>query len=274
MERALILSGGGARGAFQVGVLRYLQEKNWTPDLICGTSVGAVNAAALGSGMSLDQIAHFWLAYDRQKMFRFTPQKFIMTLLSRREFSPMSDTSPLKSLLESHVDPDALRRSRTKIVIAAVNMRTSQLTYFDQSEIGVRHVMASSAIPMVFPWQFIDGEPYWDGVTLGNTPIMPALEKGAKEIIVVLLSPVGAFPQALPRTHMRVAELIFEQSLISSYCMAVNHLADEEVTIRTVAPAQMLGFRSILNFTPGHAEKLIQEGYDSAREQLGNFFNE
>jgi NTE family protein len=273
MERALILSGGGARGAFQVGVLRYLQEVNWTPDMICGSSVGAVNASALGSGMSLDQIAHFWLAYERQKMFCFTPQKFIMSLLSRRKFSPMSDTSPLESLLESHVDPEALRRSRTKIVIAAVNMRTSQLTYFDQSEISVRHVMASSAIPMVFPWQFIDGEPYWDGVTLGNTPIMPALERGAKEIIAVLLSPVGAFPQPLPRTHMQVAELIFEQSLVSSYCMAVNHLADKKVLIRTVAPEQMLGFRSILNFTPGNAKRLIQEGYDSAKKQLDGFFN-
>ena len=50
MKKALILSGGGARGAFQVGVWQYLREINWTPDLICGTSIGAVNAAAIGSG--------------------------------------------------------------------------------------------------------------------------------------------------------------------------------------------------------------------------------
>lgn len=272
MRRALILSGGGARGAFQVGVLRYLQENRWTPDIICGTSVGAVNATAIGSGMTLDQMAQFWLTYDRRQMFRFTPQKFIMTLLSRRKFSPMADTSLLRSLMESHVDSEALRRSRTKIVISAVNMRTSRLTYFDQSEIDVRHVMASSAIPMTFPWQFIDGEPYWDGVTLGNTPIAPALEKGAKDIIAVLLSPVGAFPQSLPRTHMQATELIFEQSLISSYCMAVEHLADEDVTIRTVAPERMLGFRSILNFSPGQARQLIQDGYACAKKQLGDFF--
>ncbi|MBF0574025.1 MAG: patatin-like phospholipase family protein, partial [Desulfamplus sp.] len=55
MKRALILSGGGSRGSFQVGVWRYLQEKQWYPDMICGTSIGAINAVAIGSGLTTEQ---------------------------------------------------------------------------------------------------------------------------------------------------------------------------------------------------------------------------
>jgi len=60
MKKALILSGGGARGAFQIGVWQYLQDKGWDPDMICGTSVGAINAVAIGSGMPLAKLLDIW----------------------------------------------------------------------------------------------------------------------------------------------------------------------------------------------------------------------
>jgi NTE family protein len=294
MERALILSGGGARGAFQVGVCQYLQEAGWIPEMVCGTSIGAINAVAIGSGMTLDQMAYFWKIYDRRKLFRNTIQKFILSLFNLRKFSPLMDPAPMRDLLSTLMDLDALRKSSQEIIITAVNLKTSQLRYFNQDMITIDHVMASAAVPMIFPWQFIDGEPYWDGGVMDNTPIIPALEHRAKQIIVVLLSPVGAFNQTLPKSHRQVMELMFEHSLIGAYKSSMvyhacgnkarpvdrgdlpvhfspyNHCREDQ-SITTVAPTRMLGFRSFFNFSKPQVTQLIREGYDSARQQLKCF---
>ncbi len=285
MKQALILAGGGARGAFQVGVLRFLEEMNWKPDMICGTSVGGVNAVGIGCGMKPAELAAFWKTYNRRMLFDLTLQKFILSFLSRRKFKPLMDTQPLRAVLEKHIDIEALRRSRTEIIITAVNMRTSAVTYFDRSVITIGHLLASGAIPLIFPWQFIDGEPYWDGGIMANVPIMPALERGAKEIIIVLLSPIGwvkstvsgADYQPLPQTHSQVAELMLEHFLFASGGVLLEAMKKglyADVKIATVAPARMLGLRSLLNFSSKEAERLIREGYDNARDQLRHFFKE
>ena len=294
MKRALVLSGGGARGAFQVGVMKYLNEINWKPDLICGTSVGAVNAVAYGTGMSINQLTGLWRTYQRKKMYRVTLPIIIRSLRSRKRFSPLSDTRPLKKLLMEHLKIENLRNSTTEVLIAALNMNTGQINYFNQHVIEIDHIMAASAIPGLFPWHYIDNEPYWDAGLMVNTPITPALERGAEEIIAVLLSPVGAFKQQLPRTPLEVAELVFEHFLIGSYTNslpnsswqvnpdAVCHetplpaspqlqLSGKGTRIITVAPTRMLGFKSLLNFSRRQADTLIAEGYNNARMQLKPF---
>jgi NTE family protein len=294
IERALILSGGGARGAFQVGVCQYLQEAGWVPEMVCGTSIGAINAVAIGSGMKLDQMAHFWKIYDRRKMFRITMQKFMLSLFKLRKFSPLMDPAPLRDLLSKLVDLDTLRKSSKEIIITAVNLKTSQLRYFNNNTINIDHVMASAAVPIIFPWQFIDGEPHWDGGVMDNTPIIPALEHGAKKIIVVLLSPVGAGNLSLPQSHMQVMELMFEHSLIGAYNTSLEYRAGrntpqsvgrgdlppdtspfnhcrQDQNIAVVAPTRMLGFRSFFNFSKPQVTQLIREGYNNARKQLKDF---
>jgi len=291
MKRALVLSGGGARGAFQVGVMKYLNEINWTPDLICGTSVGAINAVAIGSGMSLDRITRLWQTYRRKRMFRVTLPILIRSFKSRRQYSPMSDTRPLKNLLETNLDFDALRSARQEILISTLNMTTGQIVYFNQHAIGIHHLMAASAIPGLFGWQYIDNIPYWDAGLMVNTPITPALGKNAREIIVVLHSPVGAFNIKEPQSPMDVAQLVFEHFLIGSYTNSLPNsswevnpesqchqtplpnspqlqLSAKGIKILTVAPTRMLGFRSLLNFSLRQANELIEEGYNNARMQL------
>lgn len=296
MQKALILSGGGARGAFQVGVMKYLQEIGWQPDLICGTSVGAINAAAMGSGMSIDLMARLWRTYRRKKMFRVTLLTLFASLRSRRRFTPMSDTGPLKKLIETSIDLDALRNSPQEILISALNMRTGQIVYFNQRTITHRHLMAASAIPGLFGWEHINGNPYWDAGLMVNTPLTPALKMGARQIVVILHSPVGAFPVKEPKTAMEVAELVFEHFLIGSYTCSLpvdswrlhpnaeSHqspspdspqlqLSDCRANILTVAPTRMLGFRSLLNFSLRQADALMAEGYNNARIQLKPHLN-
>jgi NTE family protein len=277
MKRALILSGGGARGAFQVGVWKYLLEKGWDPDLICGTSVGAVNAVAIGSDMPLEKLMHIWKTLNHRKAFRLRLLRFLGAALSGRAFKPLLDTAPLRSTLTNALDLAALRRSRRDIIITAVNMLTSRIKLFNQDVITVDHVMASGAMPILFPWQTIDGQPYWDGGVMANTPLFPALEQGADEIVVVLLSPVGHAGQAVPKGVREAAELVFEHFLLSS-CQATGHEHGPVFTggrrprIFTVAPSRMLGFRSLLNFSVKQSLRLIDEGYRNAQAQLGELF--
>jgi NTE family protein len=295
MKKALILSGGGARGSFQVGVMKYLCEMNWRPDIVCGTSIGAINAAAYGAGLSIDELINLWKTYHRKVLYRVTLPILLRSLKSRKRFSPMADTAGMRKLLTDHIRIDALRKSETEIIITAINMRTGQVRFFTHQAIDIDVLMAAGAIPGLFPWQYIDKEPYWDAGIMVNTPITPALKRGAKEIVVVLHSPVGAFPQTLPNTPMAVAELVFEQFLIGSYTALlpdtswqVNpnagfyatplpdspqlQLSAPGVRIVTVAPRRMLGFKSLLNFSPRQANTLIQEGYNNARMQLKGFF--
>jgi len=273
MKRALILSGGGARGAFQVGVWNYLQEIGWDPDLICGTSVGALNAVAIGSGMPLEKLMHIWKTLNRGEAYRWQLLRFFWSALFARTYRPLMDTGPLRNTITNAVDLEALRRSPRDILITTVNIRTNRINLYDQNTIEVDHVMASSALPGFFPWQTIDGQPHWDGGVMANTPLFPALEQGAAEIIVVLLSPVGQFDQPEPRGVHDVAELAFEQLLIGS-CQATLHEYNpawsgiERPRISVVAPTRMLGFRSLLNFSVKQALQLIDEGYQGAKEQL------
>jgi NTE family protein len=268
MERALVLSGGGARGAFQVGVWEYLLEIGWRPELICGTSVGAINAVSIGCGMPVETLSRLWKRYNRHRMYRVTLHKFLLSLGQKDRFYPMVDTAPLRRILTEALDIEALRTCDMETLITALNMKTSRLRYFTHREITVDHLMAASAMPLIFPWQEIDGEPYWDGGVIANTPLRPALDRGAGTIVAVLLSPVGCQTLPLPQTPMELAELTFEQFMVGSYLAIREEKAAQNTRILTVCPSEPMGFKSFLDFDGEKAEALIREGYQKAREQL------
>ena len=290
MKKGLVLSGGGARGAYQAGVYKYLLEKNFVPDVIAGTSVGAINASAIGAGLSADEIVSLWLSIDMRRIMKYSFFRNLISLFSNKFYS-MMDTTPLKKFLKAHINFDKLKTSEKEIFIAAVNLITSELRYFSKKEIEIEHVMASSAIPIVFPWQFIDGVPHWDGGLMANTPISPVIDAGAKDIIVVLLSPVGKVELDLPKNRKEALERVLEFTLISSFQTvksSVDYVEEtktknpiigffEEITktselkIRTVSPKDFLGVRSVLNFSQMQSDKLIVMGYHDAKEQLGEF---
>ncbi|WP_078124173.1 patatin-like phospholipase family protein [Leptospira alexanderi] len=291
MKRALILSGGGARGAYQAGVLRYLEEIQFKPDIICGTSVGAITATAMGCGMNAAEITKLWKSIEAKKVMRYSIWNDLVDIFVK-SYSPLTDTTPLKNLLYSYLDFRKLRKNPTEIIITAVNILTAELVFFRNKEIDIEHVMASSAIPMFFPWQYVDGRPHWDGGVMANTPILPVLERGATDIVVVLLSPVGGVDMGLPKTRREGLERAFELSLIGSYQTVMSNLNFEkkkkkgkkskftsllsipsatrpELKIRTIGPRTSLGFGSILNFSQVQADYLIGRGYEDARIQFG-----
>ena len=297
-EKALVLSGGGARGAYQAGVYRYLSERGWRPDLICGTSVGAINACAIASGMDVETLDGFWRHIAYKNIYVYSIWKKIWRWIFNRGFTPVFDTAPLRKLLGTNLNLNHLKKSDVEVVICAINIVRSKLRFFTNDEITIDHIMASSAIPLLFPWQDIDGQPHWDGGLMENTPLLPALEREAKDIIVVLLSPVGEYDMPVPTSRKKAAELMLEQSLVASYQSFIEGIEFDEnlhqrlreqgplgylqslirprvipgdTRILTVAPKKMLGISSMMNFSPRQSEELLNLGYEDAKEQLGTY---
>lgn len=272
-RRALVLSGGGARGAFQIGVWQYLCEQGWSPDVICGSSVGAINATAIACGLSLDQIIQLWRGITRSSVYRYVWMRALYKTIFKRRYAPLRDTAPLRRLLRDHLDLNALRSSAIKVYLSAVDMQTGRPTYFDNQQTTIQHVMASSAIPLFFPWHWIDQKPYWDGGVMVNVPLSPAFEEGVQEIVVVLLSPVGKFDQPRPSTFANGLELMFVHLMLGSYQVMTDKyigaaLSLKQVALHVVAPERMLGFKSLVNFSPRQSMQLMDHGYNCARAQL------
>ena len=204
---ALVLQGGGALGSYQAGVYEALSTSQYLPDWIAGISVGAINAAIIAGNAAekrVERLKAFWEGITAPSspwpalsctmtgchhrssslsalMFGqpgfFAPRPPMHWLIGARPTS-YYDTSALKHTLERLVDFDRINAREIRFSVAAVNVRTGNFAYFDNAQITIRpeHVMASAALPPGFPAVEIDGEYYWDGGLVSNTPLQYVLE--------------------------------------------------------------------------------------------------
>jgi NTE family protein len=207
---ALVLQGGGALGSYQAGVFEALSASDYPPDWVAGISIGAVNAAIIAGNPPERRVARlrqfwegitappaWWPAWlngvlgagwgDHRQAAAATallfgqPGFFAPRPPTEWLFGPaptsLYDTAALKGTLESLVDFDRINAREVRFSVGAVNVRTGDLAYFDNAEIAIRpeHVMASSALPPGFPAVEIDGEHYWDGGLVSNTPLQYVL---------------------------------------------------------------------------------------------------
>src|SRR5260221_458116 len=206
---ALVLQGGGALGGYQAGVYEALATSDYLPDWVAGISIGAINAAIIAGNAPekrVERLRSFWeqitaptaawpsglsgqLAIWQQKAsansaLMFGQPGFFVPRAVQDWFSlekPLSyyRTDTLKSTLERLVDFDRINNSKEiRFSVGAVNLRTGRFAYFDSEEIIIRpeHVMASGALPPGFPPVEIDGEHYWDGGLVSNTPLQHVLD--------------------------------------------------------------------------------------------------
>jgi len=205
---ALVLQGGGALGSYQAGVYQALAESDYQPDWVAGISIGAINSAIIAGNAPEARVAklrEFWelvsspsaswldlpLAIWQDTIRRmgamsalmFGQPGFFRPNLLRcwtAGVLPTSyyDTSDLKNTLERLVDFDRINAREMRFSVGAVNVRTGNFAYFDNARQSIRpeHVMASGALPPGFPAIEIDGEFYWDGGLVSNTPLQYILE--------------------------------------------------------------------------------------------------
>ncbi len=253
----LPLQGGGAHGAFTWGVLDRLLECGDLPiEGISGTSAGAVNAVVLADGYEADGAAGarvavrtFWREVSRSGALspyrsgwwnpygaRYSPMvagvEWLNRLFSPYQLNP-GNLNPLMSLLESQIDFERLRRSRSlRLFVSATNVRTNRLHIFTNRSLSARVIAASCCLPQISQAVEIDGEAFWDGGFMGNPVIDPLLnwcETG--DIVVVQVNPRRR--ESLPRTAAdirdRVNEITFNASLMREIrCIAhITRLLDE-----------------------------------------------
>ena len=199
----LVLQGGGALGAYQAGVYQALHEAGVEPDWIVGTSIGAINASLIAGNepaQRLNALRDFWCRVECHRLWNNLPawtgvadaMSYWATLLGGVSgfFRPnpvaflgahvplgvdhagFYSTAPLRETLGELVDFALINRCQPRLTVGAAHVRTSMMRYFDSREqpITVDHILASGALPPAFPAVRIDGELYWDGGILSNTP--------------------------------------------------------------------------------------------------------
>lgn len=226
---ALVLQGGGALGSYQAGVYEALHEANYAPDWVAGISIGAFNGAVIAGNAPakrVERLHAFWETITTQApAFSAMPFADALTrqwhaacalmfgqagFFSPQTLSPWTgpsmsfySTSALRSTLETFVDFDRLNSGETRFSVAAANVRTGDFTYFDSRDITIRpeHIMASGALPPGFPSVEIDGEHYWDGGLVSNTPLQYVLDYVPRRSLLAfqvdLFNAQGALPTDL-----------------------------------------------------------------------------
>ncbi|MCP4426516.1 MAG: patatin-like phospholipase family protein [Chloroflexi bacterium] len=226
-KRALVLSGGGGRGAYHVGALRFLEEHEWLPDVVVGTSIGAVNGAALASGHNAHSLWALW-----QRLKTKDVQKAHLNPL---DGNYLLDTSPLRETLkqEGWVNFNRINspEAAVHLRVTATEVNTGHLDVFGNSSdvypsrmqkesLGLDHIIASCSIPIVYPATQLHETLYWDGATVANTPLGPAIDAGAEEIVVVIMTPWNDRAETAtetPRTLLTVAGTMLEWALLASF---------------------------------------------------------
>jgi NTE family protein len=230
----LVLQGGGALGAYQVGVVEALLEAGIEPDWVIGTSIGAINGALVAGNDPAHRMAHlnaFWdtlrwrsplanLGFEPGALNPFSNAS-IVTQGVPGFFAPNPaaawgamapvgteraawyDTSPLSDTLREHVDFRRIERGAARLTVGAVNVESGEMHYFDsrRETLAIEHVMASGALPPAFPAVRVGDGLYWDGGIYSNTPIEAVLDDNPRRdsliIAVQLWNPRGLAPQSI-----------------------------------------------------------------------------
>jgi NTE family protein len=246
---ALVLQGGGALGAYQVGVFQALAERDFTPDWVGGTSIGAINGALIAGnppGRRLERLRRFWETVVHEDPFSlrqmpgavrqaysywsamtalvagrprfFQPRPFLPFGAGDAgtvEMGSFYDTRPLRELLLELIDFDYLNSGAIRFSLGAVHVTSGQLRYFDNAfqPIGIEHIMASSALPPGFPAVSVDGELYWDGGICSNTPLAMVLDDHPRVntlcFMVDLWSAQGAEPRSISQAMNRHKDILY-----------------------------------------------------------------
>jgi predicted acylesterase/phospholipase RssA len=305
-KRVLVLSGGGGRGAYHVGVLEYLEEVGWRPEIIIGSSVGAVNAAALGSGVGVRGLKSRWRDLKTDDVQKMRADDVLLDNVLRRR-DHIFDLWPWPLTLTGENEkwrgrawfrPEVINDpgSPYEVYVTAVNTRTTRLEYFSNRDPGglrLEHILASFSIPLWYGPTEIDGVPYWDGGTLANTPFRKALELGGTEIVVATMIPWPERPlhdSERPGyiTHIEHELLIIAQDLWNAFEPALDAMLTETVWrdyllykaeqeagqyagldwLEIVAPNRYLTVGLMTHYQLEYHEHLFELGYWDARNDL------
>ncbi len=248
----LVLQGGGALGAYQGGVYQALHEAVIEPDWLIGTSIGAINASIIAGNKPEDRLGklqEFWRRVERSTFWGAFPAwtgvsdalsswttlatgipGFFETNMRAflgahvplgADHAGFYSTMPLKKTLDELVDFSLISKAHTRLTVGAAHVRSSVMHYFDsrEMELAPSHVLASGALPPAFPAVRIDGELYWDGGILSNTPAERIFEDNPRRnsliFAVHLWNPTGSEPETIWEILHRHKDIQYSRRIAS-----------------------------------------------------------
>lgn len=195
MSIGLVLAGGGALGAYQAGVIKALSKAGLTYPYIAGTSIGGLNGYLTAIG-KINELEMEWNSVDRFDLLNISPLKnfFFSGNISilKNDFQ--------KSFISRHLDYARLRKSETELIVTSTCLQTAKVEFFSSRKFSSndmlqRALLATSAIPGIFPPVTIKKRQYVDGGLLMNTPLEPLLHKNLEKIIIIHMSPLKFSPR-------------------------------------------------------------------------------
>ncbi|MGC1302002.1 MAG: patatin-like phospholipase family protein [Caulobacteraceae bacterium] len=279
-QKVLVLQGGGALGAYQVGVYQALAEGGMTPDWVIGTSIGAINAAIIAGNRPedrLSRLAAFWARVehggwahaavgagllgqgwaDSLVMAAGIPGFFEPHLQAMfgphanlgAEHAGLYRTEPLRRTLTELIDFDRLNAGPMRLTVGAANLRTAEMRYFDSryEALTPTHILASCALPPAFPAVRIDGDLYWDGGIVSNTPVEAVFDDNPRRsglvFCVHLWNPDGPEPDSL-------AKVIAREKDVRYFSRAASHIARQK---------QLHRLRHVITELVGHLPEDVRD---------------
>lgn len=231
-KRALVLSGGGAKGAFTAGVVKYLMvELGLNFDLVVGTSTGALIAPLVAS-QDIANLIHFYENVEQQDILTDRPD-----LLAFLFSDALNDTKPLQHLIQRFFGDKRrykrLLQSSTEMFVTVVNMQTGEIEYGNQHRDSkptlLKKILASACVPVMMPpvkigkWQYVDG-----GVK-EIAPFSKAIDEGAMHIVSVILSPDAGHRESVRKEFTSSMDI-----LKRTLALLTDEIVDNDLKIATV----------------------------------------
>ncbi len=271
-KTAFVLGGGGQLGAHEVGQLQALLERGIHPDLIIGTSIGALNGAMVAADPSLnavEQLTELWSSIDRAGVFDASLTARVRTLATSK--THVYENHTLRLLLAGMLPVERIEDLSVSFECVAASIERASAHYFDRGPL-IDAVLASAAVPGLLPPVEIDGEHFLDGGLVASIPLDRAVAHGATTIYVLQVGRVEE-PLAVPRWPWEVAMVAFEISRRHRFTEALASI-DPEIEVHLLPTGERTPYNDLRQYRSDTAavnRDRIERSHQKASDYLDGF---
>lgn len=266
-----MLGGGGHLGAHEVGMLRALLEREIFPDLVVGTSIGAINGVAVAADPTLDaveRLAAMWTRFERSDVFGGSVLGRLGTLARTR--THLHDNDPLRRLLSERLPVELIEDLPVAFECVAASIESASEHWFTSGPI-IDAVLASSAVPGILPAVEVNGEHFLDGGIVNSIPVGRAVARGAGTIYVMHVGRVDR-PLDPPRWPWEVALVAFEIARRHRFLGDIAALPEEvDVHVLPTGDREPPRYTDLAQFRYRDTSKIpdhIERAYEASRAYL------